>query len=86
MRIEINLFQYHEAKWMSVFLCAIGWLLLLSPLAVASHRGEEEHASSEVIDSEESFGHAIPGTSFEVYWGKSKVLVEEEMPAKSQVD
>jgi hypothetical protein len=86
MRIEINLFQYHEAKWMSVFLCAIGWLLLLSPLAVASHRGEEEHASSEVIDSEESIGHTIPGTSFQVYWGKSKVLVEDGMLTKSQVN
>lgn len=86
MRIELNLFQHHRAKWMSVLLCAIGWLLLLSPLAVASHRGGEEHASSEVIDSEESIGHAIPGTSFQVYWGKSKVLVEDEMSAKSQVD
>jgi hypothetical protein len=71
---------------MPVLLCAIAWLLLLTPIAVASHRGEEEHASSEVRDSEESIGRAIPGTSFQVYWGKSKILVEDEMQAKSQVD
>ncbi len=86
MRIEMNLFQHHEVKRMWVFLCAIGWPLLLSPLAVASHRGGEEHASSEIIDSEEAIGHAIPGTSFQVYWGKSKVLVEDGILAKSQVD
>jgi hypothetical protein len=86
MRIEMNLFQHHGAKWMSVLLCGFGWLLLLSPLAVASHRGGEEHASSGAIDSEESTGHPIPGTSFQVYWGKSKVSVEDQMLAKSQED
>jgi hypothetical protein len=71
---------------MPVLLCAIGWLLLLSPIAVASHRGLEEHASSEVRDSEESIGRAIPGASFQVYWGKSKVSVEDGMLTESQVD
>ena len=85
MMSEMNLVQHHGAKWMSVLLCAIGWLLLLSPLAVASHRGGEGHVASEVIDSEESTGHPIPGTSFQVYWGKSEVSVEDEIPAQSQV-
>jgi hypothetical protein len=71
---------------MPVLLCAIGWLLLLSPIAVASHRGEEEHASSEVRDSEESIGRAIPGASFQVYLGKSKVSVEDKTLTESQVD
>ena len=71
---------------MPVLLCAIGWLLLVSPLAVASHRGEEKHVSSDVRDSEESIGHAIPGTTFQVYWGKSKVSVEDVMLSESQVD
>jgi hypothetical protein len=71
---------------MPVLLCAIGWLLLLSPIAIASHRGLEEHASSEVRDSEESIGRAIPGASFQVYWGKSKVSVEDEMITESQAD
>ena len=82
----MNVSQHHRAKWMSGLLCAIGWILLLIPLAVASHRGGEEHASSEIIDSDESIGHAIPGVPFQVYWGKSKVAVEGGMLAKSQVD
>jgi len=86
MRIAMNLFQHHGAKWLSAPLCVIGFLLLLSPLAVASHRGGEEHATAEVIDSEESVGHAIPGASFQVHWRKSKVSVEDEMLTKSQVD
>ena len=86
MRFEMNVSQHHRVKWMSGLLCAIGWLLLLSPLAVPSHRGEEEHTSSEIVDSEESIGHAIPGTTFQVYWGKSKVLVEDVMLSESQVD
>jgi hypothetical protein len=86
MRIAMNLFQHHEAKWMSAPLCAVGFLLLLSPLAVASHRGGEEHVSSEVTDYEESIGHAIPGTSFQVYWGKSKASVEDKILTKSQID
>ena len=85
MRIAMNLFQHHRANWMPVLLCAIGFLLFLSQLAVAGHRGGEEHASAEVKDSEESIGHAIPGASFQVYWAKSKVSVEDEMLAKSQV-
>ncbi len=86
MKIATKLFLHHEAKWMLAPLCAMGFLLLLSPLAVASHRGGEDHASSEVIDSEESIGHAISGASFQVYWRKSKVSVEDKMLTKSQVD
>ena len=86
MRIEMSLFQHHRANWMPVLLSAIGWLLLLCPLALASHRGGEGHATSDVRDSEESIGHAIPGASFQVYWGKSKVSVEDEMLTESQVD
>jgi hypothetical protein len=86
MMSEMNLSQHHGAKWVSVLLFTIGWLLLLSPLALASHRGGEGHASSGAIDSEESTGHPIPGTSFQVHWGESKVSVEDEAPAQSQKD
>lgn len=86
MMSEMNLSQHHGAKWVSVLLFTIGWLLLLSPLALASHRGGEEHASSGTIESEESTGHPIPGTSFQVYWGKSEVSVEDRTPAQSQKD
>jgi hypothetical protein len=86
MRIEMNLFQHHRANWMPVLLSAIGGLLLLSPLALASHRGGEGHATSDIRDSEESIGHAIPGASFQVYWRKSKVSVEDEILTEFQVD
>lgn len=81
----MDLFTRHKAKWMAATFCTIICLVLI-PLAMANHRGSESHASSEIVDSKETIGHPIPGVPFQVYWGKSKVAGEGEMPAKSQVD
>jgi hypothetical protein len=86
MRIAMTLFRHHRANWMPVFLCAIGWWLSLSPIAVASHRGEAAHVSSEGGDSEALMGRAIPGTFFQVYWGGSETSVEGEILTESHVD
>jgi hypothetical protein len=86
MKKKMDCFTGHVARWMSATFCMIVCLLLLSPLAVANHRGSEGHTNSKIIDSEETTGHVIPGALFQVYWVNSKVLVEDEMPTHTQVD
>ena len=43
-------------------------------------------AHSEVFDRHESAGHAIPGALFQVYWGKSDLLVEDVTLTRTQAD
>jgi hypothetical protein len=80
------LIQHYQAKWIFVLLCVTGWLLWVSPIAMANHRGSGGDAHSEVFDRHESAGHAIPGAPFQVYWGKSDLLVEDGTLTRTQAD
>ncbi len=68
MRIKRNLLQRYRVQWLSIFLCAIGWLFWVSPIALANHRGGDSHGHTEVSDVDEFAGYTIPGALFQVYW------------------
>ncbi len=83
MRIK-NFFQRYQVTWLSILLCGIGWLLWVSPIAQANHRGADGHGHPEVSDFDESAGYEIPGASFQVYWKKDEGSVEDLAPGKKQ--
>ncbi len=76
--------QRDRVQWLSILLCGIGWLLWVSPVALANHRGGDGHAHSEASDFDESAGYEIPGASFQVHWKESKGSVEYLALGKTQ--
>ena len=85
-RIAIR--QYPRCEFLQVLaiVFVIGSLLCLSPIAFANHRGSDELGHAEVVDSDESHGHSIPGGSFQVFWQESEVLNEGFALTEIQVD
>lgn len=81
----MDLFRCHKAIWVSVAFGTILCLLLIS-IAKANHRGSAGHENSEVMGSEVTIGHTIPGALFKVYWGKSEGSAGDESLPNAQVD
>ena len=63
--------------WLPVFLCGIGWLVWVSPITLANHRGSDGHEHVEASDVDESARYEIPGATFQVYWKKAEGIVQE---------
>ena len=72
-----NLLGSYRMNWVPIFLCGIGWLVWVSPIALANHRGSDGYGHVELSGVDESSGRAIPGASFQVYWMKPKGMVED---------
>ncbi len=81
-----NFFQRYRVTWLLILFCGMGWLLWVSPLALANHRGADGHGHSEVSRLDESAGYEIPGVSFQVYWKKHEGSVEDWALGKKQRD
>ncbi len=84
MKNNRHLMQRYRVKWLVILLCGIGWLMWISPIVFANHRGGDGHGHSEVSDFDESAGYEIPGASFQVYWKEGAGLVEVLASGKKQ--
>ena len=65
-----------KPKWVLLLFSVIGSCLLDQSFALGNHRSGEGHMPSDLGDSYELDGHAIPGVSFQVFWNVNNTTLE----------